>query len=129
MKKSLLLTKTWRFHNDVYVFRSKGFREDFGQFVRRRQLRCLVGTGLELVEILVDTLVGRDGNFPKDEGVGWNVVKCGLLFNLDCLLEVPDGICRSNFDWEDAARVITVNPTEKFDCCRHGDCWSNEWQM
>jgi len=120
-KKSLLLTKSWRFHNDVYVFRSKGFREDFGQSVCRQQRRCVVQIDLELVEIRGDSLVGGNGNLPKIEGVCGDVLECGLLFNLDGFLEAPDGFCRRNFDRKDAvARFAEHQTVESNDLTRVG---------
>jgi len=53
----------------------------------------------------------EDGNLPKNEGVGGNVVKCRPLLVLDRVLESPDRRCPFNHDWKDAIGIFTENPT------------------
>jgi hypothetical protein len=109
-RKSLSLTRTWRFHNNMYVVPHKGFREDFRQLLRRQQRLFVNEIDMELVEIFM----GENGNFPKNEGVGVDVLECEPLLILDGFLESPDSLCCRNLDWKDAGARFAEHQTVEF---------------
>jgi hypothetical protein len=72
-----------------------------------------------LVEARGGLLVGGNSELPKNEGVGVNVLECGLFFEFNNFLEVPDGLCRRNFDGKNAvARLAEHQAIESSDLTR-----------
>jgi hypothetical protein len=111
IRKSLSLTKRWRFHNNVYVDPREGLREDLKQLLRGVQQSFVHEVGLEFAEIVTDFFAGVNGNFPENEAVSGNVLKRGVLFLLDRILEGTNSLIRGNFDLKDAGARLASHQT------------------
>jgi hypothetical protein len=57
---------------------------------------------------------------PEVESAGVNVSEHMFLLLFDRFLELYDGLGTRNIEKECMIRIITLYPTEKTKCCRHG---------
>jgi len=70
---------------------------------------------LTVLDIPFERSTDGDVGLPENEGVGRNVIKCGLLFVLDGFLEGTDGLGAQNLDRKDVTVIIARNQTIEFE--------------
>jgi hypothetical protein len=70
---------------------------------------------LNVADVLLETVIDWDGDFPEFEGTCGDVIKFRLLLLLDGFLEGADGLCSGNFDREYVAGVIALDETIEYE--------------
>jgi hypothetical protein len=106
-------------HDNVNVFRLKRTWEDLGQSSCRMSQRLFFDGG-EVVELLLESVVGGDRDLPQNERVGVDTRKRIPLLLLYHVLEGADISVVPDLDSKDMAGIFAEHKTVELECAVDG---------